>query len=721
MSQTHEFFATSPKGIEPLLAVELLALGASEARDTRGGARFVGTLEMAYRACLWSRLANRILLPLATFPAHDADALYAGTQRIDWDIHLRQGGTFAVDSAISSSMLTHSQFVALRVKDAIVDAFRTRHGERPSVSVEKPDLQINVFLHKDECTISVDLSGTSLHQRGYRIESTAAPLKENLAAAILLRAGWPDVAKAGGALVDPMCGSGTFCIEAAFMAADRAPGLTRDYFGFLGWAEFDPTIWEKLKDEAHARFATGRLTLPVIHGYDHHPGAIRAALTNVEQAGLRGAVHIERRGIDMAPADGLPATPGLVVVNPPYGERLGSDETLPDLYKALGKWIVQYCMGWRASVLTNDVVLGKSIGLHARKVHALYNGALECKLLHFDVIPDNQLRSKRLPRLMPLEQRGPGAEMFANRLHKNIKELKRWLRDEEISCYRLYDADMPEYAVAIDIYNGAERWVHVQEYAAPNTIDPEKAITRLREAMSVIREVLEVPDELLFLKVRQQQKGHSQYEKLGDAKHFHEIQEYGCRLLVNFEDYLDTGVFLDHRLTRRMLGELTQGKSFLNLFAYTGSATVHAACAGAVRTTTVDMSNTYLEWAEQNFSLNKLSGSAHEVIHANCLDWIADMRGKREYDVIFLDPPTFSTSKRMTGTLDIQRDHAELIRQTMWLLEEAGTLVFSTNREKFKMDLAALADFQLTDITAKTIPPDFARHARIHQCWLITW
>jgi len=721
MSHSHEFFATAPKGVEPLLATELTALGAIEARDTRGGVRFLGSLEMAYRACLWSRLANRILLPLATFHAPDADALYAGTQNIDWDIHLRQNGTFAVDSSISSSMLTHSQFVALRVKDAVVDAFRTRHGARPSVSVEKPDLQLNVFLHKDECTLSVDLSGTSLHQRGYRIESTAAPLKENLAAAILMRAGWPDVAKAGGAFVDPMCGSGTFCIEAAFMAADRAPGLERDYFGFQGWAEHDPAIWAGLIEEARARFAAGRSKIPVIHGYDFHPGAVRAALANVEHAGLHGAVHIEKRSLSQGPADGLPTTPGLVVVNPPYGERLGSEESLTELYAGLGKWLVQYCMGWRASVLTNDAALGKSMALHARKVHAMYNGPLECKLLHFDISPENQLRSKRLPRMLTPEQRGPGAAMFANRLHKNIREFKRWLRDEDISCYRLYDADMPEYAIAVDIYEGERRWVHVQEYAAPNTIDPEKALGRLREAMSVIREVLEVPDEQLFLKVRQQHKGGSQYEKLGDAKHFHEVLEYGCRLLVNFEDYLDTGLFLDHRLTRRMVGQLANGRSFLNLFAYTGAATVHAARAGAVRTTTVDMSNTYLDWADQNFMLNGIRGVAHELIQANCLDWIADMRNQREYDVIFLDPPTFSTSKRMSGTLDIQRDHAELIRQTMWLLAEQGTLVFSTNREKFKLDVDALTDYQITDITANTIPPDFAGHARIHQAWTITW
>ncbi len=278
----------------------------------------------------------------------------------------------------------------------------------------------------------------------------------------------------------------------------------------------------------------------------------------------------------------------------------------------------------------------------------------------------------------------PGAEMFANRLRKNLKQLGKWAERENICCYRLYDADMPEYALAIDLYQGAARWAHVQEYAAPKSIDPDKASERLKEALSAIPGVLDIPAEQIFLKVRQRQKGSAQYERLAERGEFHEVQEDGLKLLVNFTDYLDTGLFLDHRLTRRMLRELAKDKRFLNLFGYTGTATVHAA-VGARATTTVDMSRTYLDWARRNLALNGFEGQQHELIQADVLVWLEE-EAERRYDLIFLDPPTFSTSKRMQDTLDVQRDHVALIRAAARLLSPDGTLIFSTNFRRFRLD-----------------------------------
>ncbi len=712
----YTFFATAPKHLGSLLAEELDRLGLAEAVEARGGARFAGTLAEGYRACLWSRVANRILLPLAQFPASSSDALYVGANAIPWEEHLTLDRTFAVRFDGNLGGINNSQFAALKVKDAIADRFVRRCGKRPSVDPDHPDLLIHCYAYQDTATIALDLSGGSLHRRGYREEGSAAPLKENLAAGILLRAGWPAIAADGGALLDPMCGSGTLVIEAALIAADIAPGLLHRDFGFLGWAGHEPAIWDRLIAEAELRRTAGLHRLKSLRGYDANPGAIRVALANLERAGLAGRVHFERRELaDCYP--GREEDRGLVVVNPPYGERLGADMDLPALYARLGALLRERFLGWRAALFTGNPDLGKQMGLRALRMHTLYNGPIECRLLHFEVEPQYFVTNR--PRPLASDERGDGATMLANRLTKNLKALRKWRAAEQVSCYRLYDADLPEYAVAVDIYEGEQRWVVVQEYAAPATVDPRDARRRLREALSVIPEVLEVPDTQVFFKVRQRQKGESQYQRLAETGRFHEVREGGHRFLVNFEDYLDTGLFLDHRDTRRLLGELAAGKRFLNLFAYTGAATVYAARGGALSTTTVDLSRTYLDWARRNMELNGIGGLGHELIHADCLDWLRQVEGRRRFDLIFLDPPTFSTSKRMEETLDIQRDHVALIWAAVQLLEPRGLLIFSNNLRRFRMDIDALPELDIVDIGPETIPRDFARNPRIHNCWRI--
>lgn len=715
---TYSLFASTPKHMESLMVDELNALGAEDVREARAGASFRGSLALAYRTCLWSRIANRVLLVLARFPAATPEALYAGVQTIPWHEHLDITNTFAVSLNTSQSKITHSHFGALKVKDAIADQFRQRSGARPSVQTERPDLRINVYLLRDEATLSLDLSGESLHRRSYREQSVAAPLKENLAAAILIRAGWPGIAKAGGALIDPMCGSGTLPIEAACMAADIAPGLQREHWGFLRWRHHDAGVWKSLLEEARVRRAQGLSQLTSVRGYDSDRSAVRAALANVERAGLRGLVHIEK-GELAACAPAHDSKPGLVVANPPYGERLGAESELPALYAGLGGTLKERFQGWRAAVFTGNPELGKSLGLRARRMHTLFNGRIECKLLHFEIDPQWFVTDRRHPRPLPPESRGEGAQMLINRLRKNRKHLGRWLKREDIHCYRLYDADLPEYALAVDVYEGAERWVHVQEYEAPKTVDPSKARQRLREALGVILEILEIPEDRLFFKVRRRQKGRAQYGKLSETNGFREVGEDGCRFLINLEDYLDTGLFLDHRITRRMLGPLAEGKRFLNLFAYTGTATVYAAKGGAVSTTSVDMSNTYLEWARRNMALNGLSDRRHEFVRADCLEWLDQAAKRGRYGLIFLDPPSFSTSKRMEASFDVQRDHVALIRKTVALLEPAGILIFSNNRRGFRMDRQSLSGLAIDDISGETLTKDFERNPGIHNCWKI--
>jgi len=725
----HSLYVTAPAGTAELAAEELTACGVTDLKVERGGVAGTGTLEQAYRACLWSRVANRVLLKLAEFPAPTPEALYDGVRGVDWHEHLTVDGTLAVDATSTSSAITHTQFAALKTKDAIVDQFRERTGARPSVDVESPDVRVNLHLARDVATIAVDLAGESLHRRGYRGAQGAAPLKENLAAAVLLRAGWQKLAGQEGegeiGFVDPMCGSGSLAIEAALIAADVAPGLLRNEFGFLRWRGHDETVWQRLLTEAAERRAAVRLDRFVFRAYDRDAGAVRATLENAARAGFAKHVHAERRELHDLPA--APAARGLVAVNPPYGERLGEADALKEVYALLGEKLKAGYVGWQAAVLTGNPPLGRELHIRAKRTHTMYNGPIECRLLRFDIEPKH-FEEKRIPGALPpvdtAARARPGAAMFANRLRKNAASLGEWARKEGIACYRVYDADMPEYAFSIDIYAAsvepsAQRFVYVQEYAPPKTVDVEKARARRAEAFSVLPEVLDVPRERTYVRTRRQQKRGAQYEKLAERGEFEVVTEGGLELFVNFTDYLDTGLFLDHRPTRARIRELAAGKTFLNLFAYTATGSVFAAAGGARATTSVDLSRTYLDWAQRNLDRNGFGDEKrHRLLQADVLEWLEEPEHER-YDLIFLDPPTLSRSKRMAKELDVQRDHVELIRSTLMKLAPNGLLIFSTNFRKFRLDEPALAGLAVDDVTPATIPKDFARDARIHRCFEI--
>lgn len=710
------FIATAPEGVDPLLAAELVELGATTIKSVRGGIRFQGSLELAYRACLWSRTASRVLLLLAEFPVAEVEALYAGIHALPWEDHLAPDGTLAVEFTGTGSGIDHSHYGAQRVKDAVVDRFRAQCGQRPGVDRQQPDLRIHVLLRDRQATVSLDLSGDSLHRRGYREATVIAPLKETLAAALLLKSGWPDIAAAGGPLLDPLCGSGTLAIEAAWMAGDQAPGLLREHWGFSDWLGHIPVLWNRLLVEAQERRTLGKPRIPLILASDHDPKAVRAALANAQRAGVADQIRVERREFSaLQPPRGLP---GLLIANPPYGERLGATEDLAEFYTEFGEVLKTRLNGWRAALFTSNPELGKRMGLRAEKVHVFHNGPLDCRLLRFRVEPEffvDRAAADHRTRTHALKQAAMGgAEGFINRLHKNLRHLSRWAARDGVSCYRLYDADLPEYAVAIDRY---EQWLHVQEYAPPATVDATRARERLEQVMAALPAALELPAENVFLKVRQRQRGSSQYQKQAQQGRFHEVHEGPGRFLVNFSDYLDTGLFLDHRLTRQRLGEQAAGRRFLNLFGYTGAATVHAALGGAISTTTVDLSATYLDWARRNLELNGICGPRHQLIQMDCRQWLVWARER--YELIFVDPPTFSNSKRLEHDFDVQRDHVELLRQALRLLTPDGTLVFSTNHRRFRLDRESLAEVQIEDWSRKTLPLDFARDPKIHQCWAL--
>lgn len=382
-----DFFATTAKGMEGLLAAELRDLGATEVAERRAGVGWRSPLDVAYRATLWSRVANRILLPLGEFAAPTPEALYAGVRAIRWGDHIERGRTMAVDASLSRSRITHSHFAALKTKDAIVDQLRDERGVRPNIDPRRPDVQVNLYLHDDHAVVSIDFSGESQHRRGYRTAGAAAPLKENLAAALLLLAEWPRRARAGEALIDPLCGSGTIALEAALIAGDVAPGLRREYFGCTGWRGHDAELWARLRHEAEARATHGLRRLPPIHAYDVDARAVRAAQANLAAADLSRRVHVERRALaDCAPVAARgQAQGGIVVTNPPYGERLGEVEQLAPLYAQLGDLLRRRFPGWTGYVLTGTPALAKRIGLRPARRIPLYNGPIECRLLEFPI------------------------------------------------------------------------------------------------------------------------------------------------------------------------------------------------------------------------------------------------------------------------------------------------------------------------------------------------
>jgi len=725
MADLHDLFLTCPKGLDGLLLEEAQALGLTEARAQVSAIRGKGDLETAYRLCLWSRLANRVLLVLSRFPVNNAEDLYMGVNAVSWSDHLEADGSLAVEFSGKGSGIDNTHFGALKVKDAIVDNLRVEFGKRPSVDKVNPDIRVHLHLDRGQAVLSLDLSGHSLHQRGYRLQQGAAPLKENLAAAVLIRAGWPKLAAEGGALSDPMCGVGTFLIEAGLIAADVAPNLKRERWGFSNWLGHVPAIWKKLIEDAQQRAEVGLAKTPLwIRGYEADPRLIQPARNNIERAGLAEWVKIyqgELATFEPRPDKGQK---GLIICNPPYGERLGDEASLLYLYQHLGERLRQSCLGWSAGVFTGAPELGKRMGIRSHKQYAFFNGALPCKLIMLDVEPrqfvtgDRGERGESAPAqgaaVIEQARLSEGGQMFANRLQKNLKTLGKWARKEKIECYRVYDADMPEYALAVDLYRD---WAHVQEYAAPKSIDPEKAQIRLLDALAALPQALGIPTERIVIKRRERQTGKKQYERQNAEGRFMEVEEGGVKLLVNLTDYLDTGLFLDHRPMRLRIQREAAGKRFLNLFCYTATATVHAAKGDARSTTSVDLSKTYLDWARRNLSLNGFSDK-QRLVQSDVMEWLREDRA--EYDLVFIDPPTFSNSKRMEGVFDVQRDHIELVDLAMARLAKGGVLYFSNNFRKFELDEGLAARYQVEEISAQTLDQDFARNAKIHRAWRIT-
>jgi 23S rRNA (guanine2445-N2)-methyltransferase / 23S rRNA (guanine2069-N7)-methyltransferase len=726
-------FIIGHKGFETLLFHEVRKiLQDQEAKITRryGGVEVSGSIECAYRLCLYSRLANRVFCQLKSFRVEDDEQLYRAIHDVDWSEHFSVRHSLAVSATLSRSNLDHTHYASLRVKDAIVDQFRERFDSRPMVDKTQPDIRIHLNIHRNQASLSLDLSGESLHRRGYRTEHTGAPLKEHLAASMLAHAGWTRGAVSTHRFIDPMCGSGTFAIEAAMIAANIAPGINRDYYGFNKWSQHDTALWQQSLDEAKQQI--DHSTQARIFASDYDVQAIQVARANATRADVEHMIEFSHQSIDELPLE-PDSRPGIIVCNPPYGERLQSEQGLASLYSDMGNGLRRLAPA-RLHIISPNPDLLHRLRLKRYFKKAVKNGPIECLLASFEItavdakfvpaVPDqtskgkiDQLKASDREAIIPL----------LNRLQKNARHLGRWTKKNDISCYRVYDADLPEFSFALDVYQSeispSIHWYHLQEYQAPKTIDPDKAEARIEWAKQAVKQVFQIDDEMLFCKTRKRQRGKQQYQKQDNQGELFQVREGSASLLINLSDYLDSGLFLDHRLTRARIFDAAKGKSVLNLFCYTGSASVQAALGGASRVLSVDMSATYLKWARENHAINQLvDESKYHFLRTDVIELLENPGRfdlENPFDLIFLDPPSFSNSAKMRQTLDIQRDHEHLIDRSMQLLAEDGLLIFSTNRKGFKLGDTLGSKYRLRDISRDTLPEDFKRKPGIHKCWEI--
>ena len=744
-----EFFATCPKGFEQLLADELVSLRTPQVRPLKGQIAFGGELKDAYRACLWSRLASRVMLVLARIDATSSDTLYEGLSAIAWEDHLTPGATLVIDAHGTNDALRNTQFTAQRSKDAVSDRMVSRRGTKPQVDTVNPDVTIAVRISDNRATVAIDLSGAPLFRRGYEAARTdrapVAPLRSDYAAALLVAGGWfRDVRHGEPTLVSLYSGAGNVLVEAAGLALDHAPGLLRARWGFDRWAGHDPKVWQRLVKNAEKRASAGAENPCTLVACDHRRGAEREMRQSLRSAGL----DVEPQFVSAEDAVALLGD-GLVTVDLSWldPDDLASEATALAISGAAA--------GCRTVALAPSTTVDVALRVSPAETFDVLVGSRDETIRRYDAAletPEQTLvdlpSGGRIPVLVP------ASDQFATRLAKVSKLRAKWAKDEDVTCYRVYDADLPDYAVTIDLYEGSltpGRWLQVSEYAAPKEIDETLAHKRLLDVLAIAPQVMGIAPENVNLRVRTRSRGGSQYSDEGEKGRdnrdgrgrrdrrprpgqvelplgAHLVDEGGLTFEVNFTDRLDCGIFLDHRETRSMVRELmkqTMGsKRFLNLFAYTGTATCYAADGGAKYTTTVDMSRPSLEWARRNMARNGFDSSDNEFVQADVLRWVDEQRRtKNRWDLIFCDVPTFSNSNRMRdGSWDVQRDHAELIIGISRLLTRNGCALFSCNLRSFEPDMEKLerTGVRIEDITAQTIPEDFSRNPKVHHTFRVT-
>jgi 23S rRNA (guanine2069-N7)-methyltransferase / 23S rRNA (guanine2445-N2)-methyltransferase len=762
-----ELIATAASGTEAVVRRELASLG-YEARTTSPGRLMFRADPLAIaRANLWLRSGERVLIQMGTFPATDFGVLFDGTAAIPWETWLPADAEFPVQGRSHHSQLSSVPACQRIVKRAIVKRLQEAHRveELPETG---PRCEIEISIRDDVATLTLDTTGVGLHKRGYRSLVAEAQLRETLAATLVQLSFW----RPGRVLVDPFCGTGTILIEAALLGRNIAPGLKR-MFAAEDWPTLDRQLWLSAREEARD---LARPALPErLLGYDVAAEPLSLARYHAEQAGVAADIHWQERPFTDLRAK---AEYGCIITNPPYGERMGADDEIERLYRSF-PLVLRGLPTWSFYILSARLDLERLVGQTADRRRKLYNGPLECTYYQFhgprpprsesvgisaDVVetapdildspggtpkapgggrgevefaqenevldpveprPSPEAQGRATPTLpTPRPNIGPAfggllpeskrqAEEFANRLRNRARHLRRWPTRRGITCYRLYERDVADVPLVVDCYNDA---LHIAEFARPHERSPAQHADWLDLMVRTASEVLEVPRNRVFLKHRDRQRGDDQYQRVADERARFIVEEGRLKFVVNLSDYVDTGLFLDHRLTRQMVRAGAGKKRFLNLFAYTGSFSVYAAAGGAASTTTVDHSATYVEWARENLQLNGFHGPQHRLMQSDIWEFLDNLSPSDQWDLAVVDPPTFSNRKGTEEPWDVQRDHGVLLKRLAPHIAAGGTVFFSTNFRRFKLDESSLAAYSIRDITRQTIPEDF-RNERIHRCW----
>ncbi len=724
----YDLVATAAFGLETLVRHELEALGYQARVASPGRIHFRGDEQAIREANLWLRCAERVLVRLATGPAGDFGLLFDLVRETPWSEWIPADGTFPVRAKSNKSQLTSLPAIQRSAKKAVVEQLREGHGvqELPETNGE---YAIEVAIAQDTASLYLDTTGVGLHKRGYRPLVGTAPLRETMAAAIVTLSRW----RPEQPFWDPFCGTGTVAIEAAMIGRGIAPGLNRT-FSCERWPRVAGEGWEQLREAARQR-ARPALPEPLL-ATDESEEALKVARRSAEAAGVAENIHFQRRDFGEVSSK---REYGCLITNPPYGERLGEAEEIERLYQSM-PGVLRKLKSWSHYVLTARLDFEELVGQHATKRRKLYNGRIECAFFQYhgprkpkpgqasaadqesalsdaaapitSKIRSQQAKPQAFGGLRPEAERQ--ATEFASRLAKRARHLRKWPTKRQITCYRLYDKDIPELPFAIDRYEDA---VVVAEYERPHHRTPAEHADWLDLMMKTVAKTLEIPRDEVYLRKRERQRGESQYDRLGAERETRVVNEDGLRFRVNLSDYLDTGLFLDHRVTRGMFRQAAAGKRVLNLFAYTGSFSVYAAAGGAASTTTVDLSQNYLDWAGENLKLNGFEpGDAHQLVRSDSRGYLQSLPTSPRFDLAIVDPPTFSNSKRLDDDWDIQRDAAPLLIALRKRMSAEGVVYFSTNFRRFKLDESALSGYAVREISKQTVPEDF-RNQRIHRCW----
>ncbi len=751
-----DLIATSTMGLEAVVSRELDQLGYENRIVGTGRVVFSADEVAICHANLWLRTSGRVLLQMGAFRATDFGQLFDQTHDLPWERWIPSDGAFPVAGRSVKSQLSSVPACQRMVKKAIAERLLKGHGV-PRLDETGATYQVEVSLLKDEVTLTIDTSGSGLHKRGYRPVIGRAPLRETLAAGLVLLSFW----KPGRPFLDPFCGTGTIPIEAAMIGRNMAPGLGRR-FAAEDWPTLATSLWTGARQQARDMIRP-KLDERLL-GTDIDAEALEMARYHAGLAGVADDIHFQQRDFhDLLSKRQF----GCLVTNPPYAERLGTTAEVEALYRDMPD-VLRRLKTWSHFIFTAYPDFESLVGQKANRRRKLYNSRIECTYYQFhgpratdapqprpsepavsapeanstepiacapdatsvspvkkieEAPPQETPPSRRPTSLLPQAFGGLSAkakeqaEIFRNRLVKRARHLRRWPSKQGITCYRLYERDEPQVPLVVDRY---EDCLHITEYERPHDRTPAEHADWLDLMARTAADALEVDRAKVFMKRRQRQRGARQHERFGDENRLFVVHEGGLKFQVNLSDYVDTGLFLDHRITRSMVREAAAGKRFLNLFGYTGAFTVYAAAGGAKSTVTVDLSNTYLDWARQNLALNELDGPAHRFVRSDAMQYLFQLPKEPCFDLAVVDPPTFSNSKRTEDVWDVQRDHVSLLRAVFAHVVPGGVVYFSTNFRRFKLAEAELRGVAIREISRQTVPPDF-RNRRIHRCWRLVW